>query len=108
MRELRKKQAKMYKLMKILLVFSVAFIVVYIGVEPMVAKESQTVAIICSYLCDAFVIASMIVLFLYYSKYGKADNYLSRIEHELADAGYYLTARMKKTLKIMLKQYSMI
>lgn len=35
----------------------------------------------------------MIVLFSYYSKYGKSDSFLNVIEYELSDCGFYYTAR---------------
>lgn len=97
MREIRKKQAKLNKIMKAVLIFAAVFLVIYIGAEPMVAKSSATAAIVLHYFCDALVIASMCIIFTYYSKYSKADAFLTRIENEIADAGYYLTARTEKT-----------
>ena len=52
-----------------------------------------------NYVCDALVIASMFMLLMYYSKYGKVDGYLSRIEDELADAGYYLSDRPEREIQ---------
>lgn len=97
MRELRKKQARLYKIMKGFLIAAVVVIVVYIGAEPYVAKASQTAAIVMNYVCDALVLGAMFVIFAYYSKYGKSDAFLTRVEHEIDDAGYYLTAREEKT-----------
>lgn len=99
MREIRKKQAKLYKIMKALLICAAVFLVFYIGAEPIVAKSSNTAAVILNYVCDALVIGAMCVIFTYYSKYGKSDAFLTRIEHEIADAGYYLTARPEKTMQ---------
>lgn len=97
MRELRKKQARLYKIMKGFLIAAAVVIVVYIGAEPYVAKASQTAAIVMNYVCDALVLGAMFVIFAYYNKYGKSDAFLTRVEHEIDDAGYYLTAREEKT-----------
>lgn len=97
MRELRKKQARLYKIMKGFLITAAIVIVVYIGVEPYVAKASQTAAVVMNYVCDALVLGAMFVIFAYYNKYGKCDAFLTRVEHEIDDAGYYFTARNEKT-----------
>lgn len=97
MRELRKKQARLYKIMKGFLIAAAVVIVVYIGAEPYVAKASQTAAIVMNYVCDALVLGAMFVIFAYYNKYGKSDAFLTRVEHEIDDAGYYLTPREEKT-----------
>lgn len=97
MREFRKKQARLYKIMKGFLIAAAVVIVVYIGAEPYVAKASQTAAIVMNYVCDALVLGAMFVIFAYYNKYGKSDAFLTRVEHEIDDAGYYLTAREEKT-----------
>ena len=101
MREIRKKQKKLYKAMRILLYAAIAVLVVYIGAEPMVAKASHVAALVMNYVCDALVIAvlCMFMLLMYYSKYGKVDGYLSRIEDELADAGYYLSDRPEREIQ---------
>lgn len=94
MREFRKKQAKMKKIMNALIIFSAVVLFIYIGAKPIVAENlGSMVNLICSYFCDALVIACMIVLFCYFSKYSKSDKFLERIEYELSDAGYYFTAR---------------
>lgn len=97
MRELRKKQARLYKIMKGFLIAAAVVIVVYIGAEPYVARASQTAAIVMNYVCDALVLGAMFVIFAYYNKYGKCDAFLTRVEHEIDDAGYYFTARSEKT-----------
>lgn len=85
--------------MRILLYAAIAVLVVYIGAEPLVAKASHVAALVMNYVCDALVIASMFMLLMYYSKYGKVDGYLSRIEDELADAGYYLSDRPEREIQ---------
>lgn len=96
MREFRKKQKRLYKIMKPLVIISALFIFAYIGVEPFVASWNNIVAMILSYVCDFLVVANMIVIFSYYNKYGKSDSFLSIIEYELSDYGFYYTSREEK------------
>lgn len=51
MREIRKKQKKLYKAMRILLYAAIAVLVVYIGAEPLVAKASHVAALVMNYVC---------------------------------------------------------
>lgn len=96
MREFRKKQKRLYNLMKAIIIVGAAAIFVYIGAKPYVEDVSNTAAMICNYVCDALVIIIMVVLFTYFSKYGKSDSFLTSIENELSDTGYYLTSRTEK------------
>lgn len=96
MREFRTKQKRLYKIMKPLVIISALFIFAYIGVEPFVASWNNIVAMILSYVCDFLVVANMIVIFSYYNKYGKSDSFLSVIEYELSDYGFYYTSREEK------------
>ncbi len=96
MREFRKKQKRLYNLMKAIIIVGAAAIFVYIGAKPYVEDVSNTAAMICNYVCDALVIIIMVVLFTYFSKYGKSDSFLTSIENELSDTGYYLTSRSEK------------
>lgn len=99
MREFRKKQAKLKKIMNILVIFTAVYLFVYIGIEPMLAKAlPDWTVLVFGYLCDALVIGSLIALFVYYSKYSKSDKYLKSIEDELSDIGYYFTAREEKVI----------
>lgn len=97
MRELRKKQKKLYKFMKALIVAGMITIFVYIGAEPIIAKASNIAAIICNYICDFLVVANMVVIFVYYSKYGKSDSFLNTIEHEISDCGFYYMKNAERT-----------
>lgn len=99
MREFRIKQKKLYTFMKIFIIFGAVFIVAYIGVQPYVAKLSNIAAIVCGYICDFLVVANMSILFLYFSKYGKSDSFLTAVENELSDTGYYLTSREENVQK---------
>lgn len=96
MREFRKKQKRLYNLMKAIIIVGAAAIFVYIGAKPYVEDISNTAAMICNYVCDALVILIMVVLFMYFSKYGKSDSFLTSIENELSDTGYYFTSRTEK------------
>lgn len=97
MRKFRKKQKKFYKLMKALIVFSVVFILVYIGAQPYVAAFSNIAAVACSYFCQLLIVANLCVIFSYYNRYSKCDKFLEAVEYEIADYGYYFTARKEST-----------
>ena len=100
MNEFRKKQKKLKKIMNILLMFTTVYLFVYIGIEPIIAKAcADIVTIILGYLCDGLIIAALIVLFIYYSKYSKSDKFLQGVEDELDDTGYYITAREEKDIE---------
>lgn len=96
MREVRKKQKKFYKFLKGLVIFSVIFIFIYIGAQPYVKAFNETLAVSVNYACDILVIINLVVIFLYYSKYGKVEAFLKDIENELEDAGYYINSRDKE------------
>ncbi|WP_448901662.1 hypothetical protein [Eubacterium sp.] len=99
MREFRKKQKRLKKIMNSVVIVTAVYLFVYIGVEPVMAKSlGATVTMIAAYLSDILVVASMAVLFLYFSKYGKSDKFLESVENELSDTGYYFTARQEKDI----------
>lgn len=89
--EFRKKQARLKKIMNILVILTAVYIFVFIGVEPLIADK--TAVSVCTYVCDGLVIVCMLVLFSYFSKYSKSDSFLESVEYELSDAGCYLTSR---------------
>ncbi|MCC8072653.1 MAG: hypothetical protein LIO62_00790 [Clostridiales bacterium] len=97
MREFRKKQKRLFSVMKILVIVSAVLIFIYIGVQPYVAELSNVAAVVCSYICDLLVIVDMVIIFSYYSKYGKSDSFLTQIEHEISDAGYYFTSHSENS-----------
>ena len=99
MREVRKKQKNFYKFLKGLVIFSVVFIFVYIGAQPYVKSFNETLAVAVNYACDILVIINLVVIFLYYSKYGKVESFLKDIENELEDAGYYINSRDKESIE---------
>ena len=74
MREVRKKQKNFYKFLKSLVIFSVVFIFIYIGAQPYVKSFNETLAVAVNYACDILVIINLVVIFLYYSKYGKVES----------------------------------
>lgn len=85
--------------MNSVVIVTAVYLFVYIGVEPVMAKSlGATVTMIAAYLSDFLVVASMAVLFLYFSKYGKSDKFLESVENELSDTGYYFTARQEKDI----------
>lgn len=85
--------------MNSVVIVTAVYLFVYIGVEPVLAKSlGATMTMIAAYLSDILVVASMAVLFLYFSKYGKSDKFLESVENELSDTGYYFTARQEKDI----------
>lgn len=91
MKKLRKKQKRLFKIMKTLIIVCIAYLVIYIGASTYIAEASRTAALICAYLSDFLIIANLVVVFVYYSKYGKTNAFLTRTEHEITDCGYYYT-----------------
>lgn len=96
MNEIRKKQKKLYKIMKALVIFGAAFIFIFIGLQPTIKAYNPLLATVLMYVCDAVVIAVLVFLFSYYSKYGKCDSIMTSIENEINDNGYYLTSRIER------------
>lgn len=98
MEQFRKKQRKNKKILNILLIISAVYMFLYIGAEPILAKQfGGVITMISAYIAYALILASLIMLFIYTSKYSKCDKYLEAIEYELSDAGYYFTSRTEKT-----------
>lgn len=93
MKKFRKKQRILYKIMKALVIFTAVFIFAYIGAYPYVMEYSKNLAVGINYFCDIDVVICLTIIFVYYSKYGKSDYFLSSIEDEINDAGYYFTSR---------------
>lgn len=50
MKEIRKKQKRLYTAMKIIVAVTLVYIVVYIGIQPYTAEWGSTVSVILSYL----------------------------------------------------------
>ena len=89
MKKIRKKQKSLFLAVRIVAGITLVYIVVYIGVQPYIAEIGRTAALIFSYLSDILIIASLVISLVYYSKYGKVNAFLTRIEHEIEDCGYY-------------------
>lgn len=94
MREFRKKQKQLKRIMNALVIFSAIFIFIYIGAAPFIVSAlGNNAQMVFAYICDGLVVGCMVLVFTYYTKYGKVDAPLDMVEHELSDAGYYLSAR---------------
>lgn len=93
MRNFRKKQKRLFIILKTFVITGAVLLFVYIGAKPYIADFSSVASTVCGYICDGVVIAVLILLFTYYSKYGKSDSFLTSVENELSDTGYYLTSR---------------
>lgn len=97
MTNFRKKQKVLYNLMKYSAIIGAVFLFVYIGAKPYVVQFSALLATVLTYVCDAIVVLIMILVFLYYSKYGKVDSFLTSAENEINDNGYYISSRTQST-----------
>lgn len=98
MREFRKKQLKLKKIMNVLVIFTAVYFLVFIGVQPIVAEFSNALFIALGYVSDVLVVLCLAVLFLYFSRYGKSDKFLESVEYELSDVGYYITSRKENNI----------
>lgn len=73
---------------------------VYIGVEPFLPDIIGSVGTLCvGYAADVLVVVSVVLLFVYFSKYSKSDSFLENIEYELSDCGCYFTSRQETSQK---------
>lgn len=99
MREFRKKQKRLKTIMNAVVIATAIYFLVFIGIEPAIAKYSNTLFLAMGYIANALVVICLILLFSYFSKYGKSDSFLESIEYELSDVGYYITSRPEKEQK---------
>ncbi|MBR3150026.1 MAG: hypothetical protein IKF64_07640 [Eubacterium sp.] len=99
MREFRKKQ-RLFKLVKNAVVIVTAILLFFlIGFEKAIYEGgAESVALALHYSAEVLVIASLALVLLYSSKYSKCDTFLTNVELELSDCGYYLTNRSEKTV----------
>ena len=75
-------------------------LLVLIATEPVLYKSlSETFALAVHYTGEIMVVVSLVLVMYYYSKYSKSDAFLTNVEYELSDCGYYLTARYEKTVE---------
>ena len=95
MNEIRKKQKRIKKIMRIIVVITAVLLLVYIGVAPFLSATPALYTAM-NYLCDILVILSLVLVLFYYSRYSKLELFLNDVEGEINDCGYYLTAREEK------------
>ena len=89
--------------MRIAVIFTAAFLFVYIGISPSVDALGRTWVLVLNYASDILVIASLALVLIYYSKYSKLEMFLNDVEGEINDCGYYLTARQERETTAYLK-----
>lgn len=100
MKEFRLKQKRLKKIMNIFCIITAVFMFVYIGVEPFLPDIIGSVGTLCvGYAADVLVVVSVVLLFVYFSKYSKSDSFLEYIEYELSDCGCYFTSRQETSQK---------
>lgn len=93
MTKIRKNQKKLYIISKSLIIITAIFLIVFIGIKPIIDDYSAKLSVSLSYAGDLLVIVSLIFLFIYYSRYGKIDALLTGIENEINDSGFYISSR---------------
>lgn len=89
MKEIRKKQKKLFTAMKIIVAVTLVYVFVYIGAQPYIEELGTVPAAVFSWVSDILIVVSLAVALVYYSKYGKTNAFLTRIEHEIKDCGFY-------------------
>lgn len=104
MKEFRLKQKKLKKIMNIFCIITAVFMFVYIGIEPFLPDIIGSVGTLCvGYAADVLVVVSVVLLFMYFSKYSKSDSFLEYIEYELSDCGCYFTSREQTSITDYMK-----
>ena len=99
MEEVRKKQKLFKRIMRIAVIVTAVFLFVYIGISPNVQNAFGGRAyLILNYVSDILVVISLALVLIYYSKYSKLEYFLSDVEREINDCGYYFTAREEKSI----------
>ena len=100
MREFRRKQKILKVIMRALVTATAVILLALIGVEPALMENgAKGFAYALHYSGEILVIASLAVVMYYYSKYSKSDAFLTNVEYELSDCGYYLTKREEKSVE---------
>lgn len=92
MKEIRKKQKRLFTAMRAVVAVTLVYIVVYIGVQPYLPQLGTAAVMAFSYLSDILIVAALVLALVYYSRYGKVNAFLTRIEHEIKDCGFYYIA----------------
>ncbi|MBE6720538.1 MAG: hypothetical protein E7571_07820 [Ruminococcaceae bacterium] len=99
MREFRRKQRIVKRIMNAFVITTAVLLFILIGIEPMFKDGNAAgVGIALHYLCEALVIISLALVLYYYSKYSKSDTFLTNVEYELSDCGYYITKKDDDTV----------
>ncbi len=98
MREFRKKQ-RLFKIVKNTVIIATAILLFFlIGFEKAIYDSgAQAFALALHYSADVLVVVSLVLVLLYSSKYSKCDTFLTNVEYELSDCGYYLSNRAEQT-----------
>ena len=99
MREFRRKQRQLKRIMNIVVIITAILLLVLIGTEnALIENAGKSVALALHYTSEILVVASLGIVLYYYSKYGKTDTFLTNVEFELSDVGYYKTKRSENTV----------
>ena len=85
--------------MNVIVIATAILLLALIGTENYIVEAlGKSAALTVHYISEVMVIASLAIVMYYYSKYGKSDAFLTNVEHELSDCGYYRTKRTETTV----------
>ena len=99
MREFRRKQKQLKRIMNVIVIATAILLLVLIGTENLLVEAfGKSFALAFHYVSEILVVASLVLVMYYYSKYGKTDAFLTNVEYELSDCGYYKTKRSEVTV----------
>ena len=96
MSKFRKKQKRIKHITHSVSIVTALYMLFFIGAETYIRNTFGS-SVIFNYIAQVLIVVSLILLLVYYSTYGKCERYLEKKENEIADAGYYLTARTETT-----------
>lgn len=102
MRKFRRKQ-KITRLIRNVIVIATAILLFFlIGFEGAIYDSgAHTLALGLHYAGEVLVVVSLVLVLYYSSKYAKSDTFLTNVEYELSDCGYYRSKRMESSVDAM-------
>ncbi|MBQ7740344.1 MAG: hypothetical protein IJT65_03820 [Eubacterium sp.] len=97
MHNFRKKQKRVKIILNSVLIITAVYILAFIGAEPYIQKSLGS-SLVFNYIAQLMIVVSLVFLFIYYSRFSKADKYIENAEYIVSDCGYYLTSRPEKNI----------
>ena len=102
MRKFRRKQ-KITRLIRNVIVIATAILLFFlIGFEGAIYDSgAHALALGLHYAGEVLVVVSLALVLYYSSKYAKSDTFLTNVEYELSDCGYYRSKRTESSVDAM-------